>query len=72
MVFTSDMLIRDALLAHPGAAGVFEEHDLPCASCLAADMETVSAVTVAHGSSLPELLEALNTLPELDRGDLDD
>lgn len=60
--FTSEMLIRDALLAHPGAATVFDQHGLPCASCMAADMETVVAVASSHGSSVQDLLRDLNAL----------
>ena len=62
MKFTADMLIRDVLLAHPGAAAVFEAHGLPCASCMASEMESVSVVASAHGSSVEQLLAELNAL----------
>ena len=72
MLFTADMLIKDALLAHPDAASVFHAHDLPCASCLAADMETVADVAAAHDSSVAELLAALNALGSPDAEGDDD
>ena len=61
--FTSDMLIRDVLVARPDAADVFERHALACASCLASGMETVSAVATMHGVSVDALLLELNALP---------
>jgi hybrid cluster-associated redox disulfide protein len=64
--FTKDMLIRDALLAHPGAIGVFQAHDLPCAACMAADMESLESVATLHGCSVGRLLKDLNALPEED------
>jgi hybrid cluster-associated redox disulfide protein len=62
MQFDEHMLIRDALLAHPGAASVFDAHGLPCASCMAASMETVSDVATSHGGSVSALLADLNSL----------
>ncbi len=64
MRFTSDMLISDALKAHPEAVGVFEGHDLACPACLAADMETIASVASMHDIDVEELLRALNSLPE--------
>lgn len=64
--FTSDMLIRDALLASDGAAEVFARHGLGCAHCMAAEMETLAAVASMHELSVEALIEDLNALP--DRG----
>jgi hybrid cluster-associated redox disulfide protein len=61
--FTPDMLIRDVLVTHPGAAGVFERHGLACPSCLAASMESVSAVAAMHDVPVSALLAELNDLP---------
>lgn len=58
----SQMLIRDVIAAHPDAASVFEKHGLGCASCLAADMETVSAVAHIHDVPLDELLDDLDAV----------
>lgn len=60
---TSQMLIRDVLVSHPQAADVFDRHGLACASCLAAGMETVSAVASMHEVSVDALLIELNALP---------
>ena len=60
--FTSEMLIRDVLLARPDTVDVFKRHDLACASCLASGMETVSAVATMHGVSVDALLLELNAL----------
>jgi len=61
--FTADTLIRDVLIAHPEAADVFERHGLACPSCLAAGMESVSAVASMHDVSVSALLAELNELP---------
>jgi hybrid cluster-associated redox disulfide protein len=60
---TPDMLIRDVLVAHPGAADVFEKHGLPCAACMAAGMDTVSAVASMHDVSVAALIADLNDIP---------
>jgi hybrid cluster-associated redox disulfide protein len=60
--FTPDTLIRDVLTAHPEAASVFTKHDLGCPSCLAADMETLSAVASMHDITVDVLLRDLNAL----------
>jgi len=62
--FTSDTLIRDVLISHPEAADVFERHGLACASCLAAGMESVSAVASMHEVSPSALLAELNELTD--------
>jgi len=61
--FTVDTLIRDVLVAHPEAADIFERHGLACPSCLAAGMESVSAVASMHDVSVSALLAELNELP---------
>lgn len=60
--FTPDMLIRDVLTAHPETTAVFERHGLGCAGCLAADMETLSAVASMHDIQLDVLIRDLNAL----------
>lgn len=64
MRFCPQMLISEALIAHPDAPLVFERHGLACAACLAAEMETLVAVANMHDIDLGELLGDLNTLPE--------
>lgn len=58
--FGPDTLISDVLQTHPGAVEVFERHGLACASCFAANMETLSAVASMHDVSVGTLLEELN------------
>lgn len=61
--FTAETVIRDALLAHPEAADVFESAGLPCAHCLASEMETIGDISDGHDEvSLEELLGRLNEL----------
>jgi len=60
---TADTLIRDVLLTHEGAAEVFERHGLLCATCMAANMDTISAVATMHDVSPALLLDELNALP---------
>ncbi len=62
---TSSTLIRDVLLTYEGAADVFERHGLPCASCMAASMDTIAAVSTMHDVSPTDLLHDLNALPVL-------
>jgi hybrid cluster-associated redox disulfide protein len=64
--FTPDMLIRDVLTAHPEVTSVFERHGLGCPGCLAADMETLSAVASMHDIRLDDLLDDLNALARVD------
>lgn len=68
--YSRDMLIRDALLLHEGAAAVFERHGLGCGHCLAAEMETLSAVAAMHDLPVDVLLADLNAL-EHDSGEDD-
>jgi hybrid cluster-associated redox disulfide protein len=60
--YTRDMLIRDVLTSNRGAAAVFERHGLGCASCLAAEMETLSSVATMHDISEDVLIDDLNAL----------
>ncbi|MBI5232062.1 MAG: DUF1858 domain-containing protein [Coriobacteriales bacterium] len=61
--YTADTLIRDVLRSAPESAAIFEKHGLGCASCLAADMETIDAVAHMHDVSVEALLAELNRLP---------
>lgn len=60
--YTSDMIIRDVLTSHEGAAAVFERHSLGCPTCLAAEMETLSSVATMHDIPVDVLLDDLNAL----------
>jgi len=62
----ADMLIKDVIALHPDAAAVFEKHGLGCGSCLAAGMESVSAVAAVHDVPLVTLLSELGVLFEDD------
>lgn len=61
---TADMLISDVLTACPGAAAVFERHGLGCAACMAASMESLSAVATVHDVSVDDLLADLDRLAD--------
>jgi len=60
------MLISDVLASCPGAADVFARHGLGCASCIAASMESLSAVATAHDVPLDLLMNDLALLGEGD------
>jgi hybrid cluster-associated redox disulfide protein len=60
--YRRDMLIRDVLTSHQGAAAVFERHNLGCPSCLAAEMETLSSVATMHDISVDVLIDDLNAM----------
>ncbi len=60
--YTRDMLIKDVLTSHEGAAAVFERHSLGCPSCLAAEMETLASVATMHDMSVDVLIDDLNAL----------
>lgn len=64
MYATADMLISDILRARPESAEVFSRHGLGCPSCLAAGIETVSAVASMHDVDVDLLLTEINQLPE--------
>ena len=59
---TRDTLIRDVLTSHPESTSVFEAHGLGCPACIAADMETLSAVATMHDIDLQVLIDDLNAL----------
>jgi len=60
--YTRDMLIRDVLTSHEGAAEVFERHGLACAMCMGAEMETLASVATMHDISVDVLIDDLNAL----------
>jgi hybrid cluster-associated redox disulfide protein len=60
--YRHDMLIRDALLSHEGAAAVFESHGLGCGQCLASSMETLDAVAAMHDIPVDVLIADLSAL----------
>lgn len=64
--YTPDTIISDVLRSDPSKAAVFEAFGLGCAGCLAAGLETVSAVASTHDVSVDELLKALNTSDALE------
>ena len=57
---TGEMLISDVLAARPQSAQVFSRFGLGCPNCLAASIETISAVASMHDVSVERLLEELN------------
>lgn len=59
---SADMLISEVLSSCPGAAAVFERHGLSCGACLAASMETLTAVASVHEVSVEALLADLRGL----------
>ena len=61
--YTRDMLIRDVLTSHEGAAKVFDRHGLACAMCMGAEMETLASVATMHDISVDVLIADLNALP---------
>lgn len=58
--FGPDTIISDVLAGDPRSVDVFARHGLACPSCLAASMETISAVASMHEVSVSELLQELN------------
>lgn len=60
--YRSDMLIRDVLTSHVDVAAVFERHELGCAACLAAELETLASVATMHDLPVEVLLKDLNAL----------
>ena len=61
--YEPDMIIRDVLISNQAAAEVFIRHGLACPSCLAAEMETLSAVAHMHGVEVETLIAELEALP---------
>lgn len=62
--YTRETLIRDVLVSNPDAIAVFERHGLPCAHCMASEMETLSSVAVMHDISVDALLKDLEALEQ--------
>lgn len=60
--YTRDMLIRDVLTSHAGAAAIFERYGLACGQCLGAEMESLASVATMHDISVDVLLDDLNRL----------
>lgn len=60
--YTGDMLIRDALTSHPGAASVFERHGLHCAACIASGSERLGSIAGMHDVSVTDIIDDLNKL----------
>lgn len=61
-VYRADMLISEVLTSNQAAAEVFARHGLSCASCLAADMETLAAVAQMHDVDVDVLIGELDSL----------
>lgn len=57
---TPDSIISEVLSTRPEAAAVFTRYGLGCPSCLAAGMESVSAVASMHEVSVDDLVRDLN------------
>lgn len=60
--FSADMLIKDAMAAHPNAPDVFARHGLACGVCMASEMESLAAAAAAHDVPLQTLLLDLDML----------
>lgn len=67
--YTRDMIIRDVLVSHEGAAAVFDRHGLACGVCIGAEMETLESVALMHGIPVDNLIEDLNALPAREGGE---
>jgi len=64
--FGPDTIISDVLQVDPRAVEVFTRHGLACPSCIAAGMETLSAVASMHEVSVDALLADLNAVGDAD------
>lgn len=62
MVFTKDMSIQDALLAHPQAREVFERYGMACLDCMASTMESIEAGASMHDIDANAVVADLNEL----------
>ncbi len=62
--FTPDTPIKDVLLSSPRAAAILEARGLHCASCLAAELETLDSVAAMHDVPVAEILAELNELED--------
>lgn len=59
---TREMLISEVLASCPGAVTVFERYGLSCGACLAASMETLSAVATVHDVSVDAIIADLDAM----------
>lgn len=57
---TEEMLVCEVLEMDDALEEVFMKHDLNCAGCPGASMETISEAASGHGADLGKLLEDLN------------
>ena len=66
--FHKDMLVVQAIDAHPGAAEVFMRLGYRCIDkddwCVVIEKDTLAEAAKLHGKAPEELLAALNGLPE--------
>lgn len=63
---TSDMIVRDVILAHPDAAEVLMRVGMGCISCPAALMESLGDACMVHGLDGEEVVKYLNQELNLD------
>lgn len=72
--FRPDMLVVEALEAHPGAAEVFVRLGYRCIDparndwCVVIEKDTLAEAARLHEKPVGELLGALNALPALPKG----
>ncbi len=57
---TTDMVVRDVILAHPDAAEVLMRVGMGCISCPAALMESLGDACMVHGLDGEEVAKYLN------------
>ena len=62
--FHRDMLVCDAVEAHPGVKDVLLEFDLPCHRCVVAWHETLAEGCYPLGIEVDRIVERLNALDE--------
>jgi hypothetical protein len=67
--FRQEMLVMEALEAHPDAAGIFARLGYRCVEiekddwCVVVEKDSLEEAARMHGKPLAELLAALNALP---------
>ena len=59
-LITSDMIVRDVIIAHPDAAEVLMRIGMGCISCPAALMESLGDACMVHGLDGEEVVKYLN------------
>ncbi|SDZ90856.1 hybrid cluster protein-associated redox disulfide domain-containing protein [Lachnospiraceae bacterium NK3A20] len=57
---TTDMIVRDVIIAHPDAAEVLMRVGMGCISCPAALMESLGDACMVHGLDGEEVAKYLN------------